>query len=228
MTKIFKYCLENIFATLLITKDMVLFSAGSVTVKESETAGQLSKDAVRKDSKESSHEEQRVTFSMASDTDSLDSLDVQSKADQDTEVHANEESDKPVDAIDAGLFSQRMNRLSSSDSYLSSQDNVKSWYGSSLDFDVSSCSKYPGSESLKLLAKINESSLESKLEELHLAQVNHRSLNRTSTPSHEVRLDQGEVGNVEPLSPVKEEFNHDTEGRSSPESSGRGLYVRSL
>ena len=55
---------------------LTVLSAGSVTAKESETAGQLSKDAARKDSKESSHEEQRVTFSMASDTDSLDSLDM--------------------------------------------------------------------------------------------------------------------------------------------------------
>lgn len=209
---------------------MMLLSAGSVTAKETEAAGQLSKDAMRKDSKESSHEEHKVAFSLASDTDSLDSLDMQSKAEQGTEVHANEDSDKPVDATDAGLFSQRLNRLSSSDSYLSSQDNVKSmaWYGSSLDFDVSSCSKYPGSESPKLLDKINESSLESKLEELPLGQVNHKSMNRTSTPSYEVRLDQGEVGNVEPLSPVKEEFNHDMGGRSSPESSGRGLHVWNL
>jgi len=200
----------------------VLLSAGSVTAKETEAAGQLSKDAVRKDSKESSHVEQKVSFALASDTDSLDSLDIQSKTDQDTETQANEES---VDATDVGLFSQRINRLGSSDSYLSSQDNVKSWYGSSLDFDVSSCSKYPGSESPKLLDKISESSLESKLEELHLGKVSHRSMNRTSTPSHEVRTDHGEVGNVETLSPVKEEFDHDTGGGSSQESSGRGLFL---
>ncbi|KAJ7379788.1 hypothetical protein OS493_012534 [Desmophyllum pertusum] len=122
-----------------------------------------------------------------------------------------------MDATDAGLFSLRSHRLSSSDSYLSTQDNAKSmaWYGSSLDFDVGPYSKCAGSESPKLLDKISESSLESKLEELH-----HRPMNRTSTPSHEVRLGAGEEGVVEPLTPVIEEFNHDVGGGSSPESSG--------
>lgn len=180
--------------------------------------------------KESTHEEHKVSFSLASDTDSLESLEMQSKTEQDTEGHANEESNKPVDATDGGIFSQRLNRLSSSDSYLSSQDNVKSmaWYGSSLDFDVGQGPNYAGSESPKLLDKINESSLESKLEELRLGQVPHKSMNRTSTPSHGVRFGQGEEGNVEPLSAVKEEFNHDTGGRSSAESSGGGLHIYGL
>lgn len=226
MTK--KFNTFYLLNSLQIYQNMMLLFAGSVTVKETEAAGQFqpSKDAIRKESKESTTEEHKVAFSLASDTDSLESLEMQSKAEHDTEVHANEESDKPVDATDVGIFSQRLNRLSSSDSYLSSQDNVKSmaWYGSSLDFD-STCTKYAGSESPKLLDKINESSLESKLEDLHLGQVSHRSMNRTSTPSHEVRLVQGEEGNMEPSSPVKEEFNHDTGSRSSPESSGGGLYI---
>lgn len=191
--------------------------AGSATAKEAEAAGQfqLSKDA-SKESKENTNEEHKVAFSMASDTDSLDSLDMQSKAEQDTDVRVNDESNKPMDATDAGLFSLRSHRLSSSDSYLSTQDNAKSmaWYGSSLDFDVGPYSKCAGSESPKLLDKISESSLE----ELH-----HRPMNRTSTPSHEVRLGAGEEGVVEPLTPVIEEFNHDVGGGSSPESSGIGL-----
>ena len=192
--------------------------AGSVTAKETEAAGQfqLSKDA-NKESRESTNEEHKVGFSLASDTDSVESLEMQSKADQDTDV----------DATD-GRFKQRLNRLSSSDSYLSSQDNVKSmaWYGSSLDFDVSPCSKYQGSESPKMLDKISESSLETKLEDLHLG--HHRPLNRTSTPSHEVRVGEGEEGMAQPLKPVKEEFNHDIGGGSSAESSGRGLCLNRI
>lgn len=206
--------------------------AGSVTAKEAEAAGQvqLAKDAaMHKESKESTYEKHKVAFSVASDTDSVESLEMlQSKADQVTDMHANEDSDKPLDATDVGIFSQRLNRLSSSDSYLSSQDNMKSmaWYGSSLDFDVGSGTKYASSESPKLLDKINESSLESRLEDLHLGPVPHKSMNRTSTPSHEVRFGQGEEGgNVELLSPVKEEYNHDMGGRSSTESSGGGLHI---
>lgn len=199
---------------------------GTVTRKDTEAAGQLqpSKDA-NKESKESSTEEPKVGFTLASDTDSVESLDMPSRADEDAGAMANEDYENMPD----GRFRQRLNRLSSSDSYLSSQDNMKSmaWYGSSLDFDVSPCSKYaPGSESPKMLGKIDESSLESKLEDLQLSQ--HRPVYRTSTPSRDARLGEGEEGVLQPLTTVKEEFNHDTGGRSSAESSGRGLYLKSI
>lgn len=203
-----------------------LFLVGTVARKDTEAAGQLqpSKDA-NKESKESSTEEPKVSFTLASDTDSVESLEMPSRADEDAGAMANEDSENMPD----GRFRQRLNRLSSSDSYLSSQDNMKSmaWYGSSLDFDVSPSSKYaPGCESPKMLGKIDESSLESKLEDLQLSQ--HRPVYRTSTPSRDARLGEGEEGVLQPLTTVKEEFNHDIGGRSSAESSGRGLYLKSI
>lgn len=82
----------------------IVFFVGLVIVKEFEIVGQFLKDVVRKDSKESSYEEQRVIFLMVSDIDSLDSLDMLLKIDQDIEVYVSEEFDKLVDVIDVGLF----------------------------------------------------------------------------------------------------------------------------
>lgn len=214
----------SVMVTLLFT--------GSVTAKDSEAASQLqdSKD-VSKESRESCNtqrrsatEEQKVVFSVASDTDSVDSLEIPSKTEQDTDSHPDEDSSKALDSTDSGLFAQRAKRLSSSDSYLSHQDSMKSmpWYGSSLDFDVGPYAKFPGSESQQL-DKISESSLETKLDDLHLGHGHHRAMNRTSTPTREVRFAPGdEEGSAVPLKPLKEEFDHDTGSRSSRESSGRG------
>ena len=211
-----------------------LLSAGSVTAKDSDAAGQLknSRDVTKENrevcnAESSANEEHKVVFCMASDTDSVESFEMQSKAEQDTHSHPSEDSNKPMDDTDSGLFAPRTSRLSSSDSYLSHQDSMKSmpWYGSSLDFDVGPyATKCSGSESQQLqLDKISESSLESKIEDLHLGHGDQRTLNRTSTPAHEVRFGPGEEGgSAVPLKPVKEEFDHDMGGRSSPESSGRG------
>lgn len=83
---------------------LIVFLVGLVIVKEFEIVGQFLKDVVCKDSKESSYEEQRVIFFMVSDIDSLDSLDMLLKIDQDIEVYVSEEFDKLVDVIDVGLF----------------------------------------------------------------------------------------------------------------------------
>ena len=211
-----------------------------MAAKESEAAGQLkdSRDTSKAsrescNTESSSNEEQKVLFALASDTDSVESLDMQSKCEQDTDTQAHEDSNKELDTSDSGLFAyQRTKRLSSSDSYLSHQDSMKTmpWYASSLDFDVGPDVKGTDLESPQLqLDKISESHLETKLEELHLGHAGHRTMNRTSTPAHEVRFNPGEDEiSVVPLKPVKEEFDNDMGGRSSPESSGRGLYLESI
>lgn len=221
---------------IFFVKTITLHFSGSETAKESEAAGQLqdSKDVIHQ-SRQSFHtestvsEEHKVVFNLAGDTDSVESLEMHSKTEHDTDVIADDTSIKAEDDVDGGLFPTRTSRLSSTDSYLSHQDSMKSlpWYGSSLDFDVGPYSKYPSSEPQNLLQldKISESSLERNLEDLHVGPGPHRTMNRTSTPAHEVRLEIGEVGgNAAPLRPVKEEFDHDMGGRSSPESSGRGLF----
>lgn len=204
-------------------------TAGSGTVKDSEVAGQLSDPKNGgKDNQETSHtasistvnEETRVPFSLASDTDSVDSLEIQSKTDQDAVTGMEQDSIKTTDATD-GFFPSRANRLSSVDSYLSREDSMKSlpWYGSSLDFEVA---PYTSVSQQSHLEKINESNLEPNLEDLHLGTGHHRTMNRTSTPAHEVRLArEGEGDYAAPLKPVTVEFDHDLGGRSSPESSGR-------
>lgn len=207
---------------------MALFVAGSATAEDSKAAGQPkdSKD-VNKEScntERTTTDEHRVVFSLAKDTDSVESLDMQSKTEHDTDTQAD-----AMDATDSGLFPPRMKRLSSSDSYLSHQDSMKSmpWYGSSLDFDVGPYGKCAGLESQQSqLDKISESSLEPNLEDLHLGHGCDRTMNRTSTPAHEVRLaGEEEMGSPAPLKLVKVGFDLDMGGRSSPDSSGRGLFV---
>ena len=192
---------------------------GSVTTEDSDAAGQrkepkgISKETKEKCNTESNtNEEQKAVFSLASDTDSMESVEMHSKSEHDTDSHANEDPSKAVDTTD-GLPTQRTQRLSSSDSYFSHQDSkTMPWYASSLDFEMGPDAKLAGSESPQLhLDRINESHLEANLDELH--QVNHRTLNKTSTPSREVRFVPGGKG----------EFDHDMGGRSSPDSSGRGL-----
>ena len=192
---------------------------GSVTTEDSDAAGQrkepkgISKETKEKCNTESNtNEEQKAVFSLASDTDSIESLEMHSKSEHDTDSQANEDPSKAVDATD-GLPTRRTQRLSSSDSYFSHQDSkTMPWYASSLDFEMGPDAKLAGSESPQLhLDRINESHLEANLDELH--QVNHRTLNKTSTPSREVRFVPGGKG----------EFDHDMGGRSSPDSSGRGL-----
>ena len=199
-----------------------------MTAKDSEAAGQPqdSKDVSKEsfNTESTATDEHKVAFSLVSDTDSVESLDMQSKTEHDTDTRTD-----AMDATDSGLFPPRMKRLSSSDSYLSHQDSMKSmpWYGSSLDFDVGPYAKCTGMESQQLqLDKISESSLEPNLEDLHLGHGRNRTMNRTSTPAHEVRLGaEEEMGSPAPLKLVKVGFDLDMGGRSSPESSGRGLFV---
>lgn len=203
-----------------------------MTAEDSDVAGRLKEPkSISKETKEKSNtesntnEEQKTVFSLASDSDSVDSLEMHSKSEHDTDSHANEDPSKAVDTTD-GLCTQRTQRLSSSDSYFSHQDSLKAmpWYASSLDFETGPDGKLAGSESPQLhLDRINESHLEVNLDELH--QVNHRTLNKTSTPSREVRfVPEGKGVSSEPLKSVKGEFDHDVGGRSSPNSSGTGLY----
>lgn len=209
-------------------------TAGSATVKGSDVAGQLTElENVSQENRELSQtgsmstksEESRVPFTLASDTESVESLDIQSKYDQDAVADGDQDSAKPADVTDGSLLPPRPNRLSSTDSYLSREDSTKSllWYGSSLDFEVGPYAKCSSLETQQpQLEKINESNLEAKLGELQQGQGRHKTIHRTSTPAHEVRLalDGGE-GNAAPLKPVIVEFEHDGGGRSSPESSGR-------
>lgn len=207
---------------------MALFVTGSVTAEDAKAAGQPkdSKDEHKGscNTESTATNEHRVAFSLVNDTDSVESLDMQSKTEHDTDTQAG-----AMDATDSGLFPPRMKRLSSSDSYLSHQDSIKSmpWYGSSLDFDVGPYAKCAGLESQQSqLDKISESSLEPNLEDLHLGHRRDRTMNRTSTPAHEVRLaGEGEMGSPTPLKIVKVGFDLDMGGRSSPESSGGGLFV---
>ena len=172
------------------------------------------------------------TVSVPSDTDSSDSLDTHAKGEQDSERRVSEESNNVEDSTDLGLFPSRLNRGSSSDSCLSHPDTLKSmeWYGSSLDFEVSSYSQCAAPEPRQLLGKISESSLECKLDESGL--VGRRPLkdNRTSTPSGEIGCGQRDAREAESKKGVEgaEGFNHDAGGRSSPESSGRGTQLHRL
>lgn len=215
---------------------LALHFTGSATVKGSEVAGQLTElENVSQENRELSQtgsmstksEESRVPFTLASDTESVESLEIQSKSDQDAVADGDQDSAKPVDVTDGSLLPPRLNRLSSTDSYLSREDSTKSllWYGSSLDFEVGPYAKCSSLETQQpQLEKINESNLEAKLGELQQGQGRRKTIHRTSTPAHEVRLalDGGE-GNAAPLKPVIVEFEHDGGGRSSPESSGRGV-----
>lgn len=215
---------------------LALHLTGSATVKGSEVAGQLTElENVSKENREASQtesistkrEESRVPFSLASDTESVDSLDIQSKTEQDTVADTDQDSAKPADTTDGSLCPPRLHRLSSSDSYLSREDSTKSllWYGSSLDFEVGPFAKCNSLEPQQShLKTINESNLEAKLGELQPGQGRYTTIHRTSTPAHEVRLAlDGQERNPAPLKPLIVEFEHDVGGGSSPESSGRGL-----
>ena len=86
---------------------------GSVTTEDSDAAGQrkepkgISKETKEKCNTESdTNEEQKAVFSLASDTDSIESLEMHSKSEHDTDSQANEDPSKAVDATD-GLPTQR-------------------------------------------------------------------------------------------------------------------------